>query len=115
MDHSKWFTHKDFACASKHDIVCTLGACWPSSTQWFISESGLTKEEVIRKTEKLISDDMRNHICEITHWVLQGYSYKAWKTEDNKSMLFIRGGGDHALVFSSGKFRFHQQIQNVTW
>ena len=112
--NSRWFCYEDFVPGAKHDVHCKTGGCWPSRTTYFLSENGLTKEEVMRKTYDLVSHNPQEIICEITRWAY-GYTFKAWKVDEHANMIFVRGNGDHALVFSKGDFRFSNQVANSTW
>lgn len=111
---SRWFGHNDFETPVEHDIDCRVGGCWPSRTSHYLSETGLNKADVMRKTHELVSRDPKNTVCEITWWA-HGYTYKVWKADENSNMLFVRGSGDHALVFSTERFRYRNQIESTTW
>jgi len=110
----RWFGHKDFQAPEKHDIDCRTGGCWPSRTQPFTQGSGLTKHQVMEKTYELVLSNPREIICEITHWA-HGYSYRAWRVDENAIMNFVRGTGDHALVYSTGSFRLANKVANSCW
>jgi len=110
----RWFGHNDFKTSVEHDVDCRMGGCWPSRKAPFHAESGLNKEEVMKKTHEWVAKNPKNHICQIS-WCGLGYSYKVWDADECANMLFVRGGGDHALVYSMEKCNFRNKIDNCTW
>lgn len=114
QNQERWFGHNDFETAIEHDIDCRVGGCWPSQTVHFHYETNLSKREVMRKTHEWVSQDPKNIICEITCWG-HGYTFKVWKADEKANMLFVRGQGDHALVYSTERCIFRQKINNALW
>ena len=109
-----WFRHDDFPSNIQHDVDCRKGGCWPSATSHIYTEAGLSKAEVIQKSHAMICDDPTNVICEVTWWA-HGYTLKVWRVDASSRMLFVRGSGDHALVYSAERFRFRNQVDASIW
>jgi len=112
----RWFGHNDFDTREEHDIDCRTGGAWPSRHEAFAKGNGLTKEQVMQTTWDLVKQNPKEIVCEIVHWA-HGYSWKAWKVDDSAvtGMNFVRGSGDHALVYSMGQFRLKEKIERSCW
>jgi len=110
-----WFAHEDLVNTGvEHDVDCRPGAAWASRHKPFASGFVKTKPEAIKLSFNCVMKDPSAIVVELVHWAT-GYSYKVWKVleENEKFMTFHRGGGDHALVYSMGKFRCMNKINKA--
>ena len=64
------------------------------------------------KAIQFIMQDPEHNICEITWWLVWGYTLKCWTVSNTTPTTFSHRGGEHFLFFSKMLFKWKDHVHH---